>query len=833
VPKTTTQWIWILLSACVFSSVSAQHSPVDPDLVQTTSLPTFYIYEGAPVELSLDPTRIAVKTSGSSQKSRSLSSASQTAYEIVSTVEVGVEGWLLAKSRQASADPIEANSLLDRMLASPEVEFASPILLNRDGSWMAVTQDILVRFKPEFYKNSRAVLASAISDYEVLEADFGGMAGAFRLKSNLRNGFAVLALANQLAMDPRFQWAEPDMIATVKKDMTPNDPGWNSLWGLRNVGQSSGTVDMDMDCDSAWDISIGDPDIKVLILDDGIQMNHPDLNIAGGADFTGQQTGGDHYNVCDGHGTSVAGCVSAIVNNSLGTIGAAPGCRVLAARFSISNVPCDGSGTYFFSAVVSALNWGQQQGARVSNNSNGLAVSSSVTAKYQDTYAAGMVHFAAAGNDGNQTISYPASLSSVNAVSAITRYGTKASFSSYGSGLSLAAPGQSIYTTDRTGGYGFETGDYATVDGTSFSSPYAAAVAALLISVDPWLTPAEVETQLQSTAMDLGTPGFDIYYGHGLVNALGAIAHARLDILSDVVLGPAPLSVNFTGSTARPAISWSWDFGDGGGSLEQNPQHDFLEPGLYTVTTSIETAEHSFSRTVPDMIAVYADTLVFGNGRLHSQIARVDLDAHNTLSLKQVVVPFIYQGPISLRFDSVTVTGLRSSSMTVRISSLDDTEKKAAFVLSTGSGSYLEAGTGPIASLWFRSLQPGVLGTVPIDTASNYQYPLSFSAANGSYQPVSVGGSVVASCCQGVVGNADGQGIYPDEVTLGDIMLMVDAKFVSGDCSKLPCVAEADVNQDGGLNPNCDDHVTLSDIMALVDYLFITGPQNMTLPNCL
>jgi hypothetical protein len=64
-------------------------------------------------------------------------------------------------------------------------------------------------------------------------------------------------------------------------------------------------------------------------------------------------------------------------------------------------------------------------------------------------------------------------------------------------------------------------------------------------------------------------------------------------------------------------------------------------------------------------------------------------------------------------------------------------------------------------------------------------------------------------------------------------VLLIDVKFISGDCSKLPCLAEADVNQDGGTNPNCDDHVTLGDIMTLVDFLFITGPENATLPECL
>jgi len=90
-----------------------------------------------------------------------------------------------------------------------------------------------------------------------------------------------------------------------------------------------------------------------------------------------------------------------------------------------------------------------------------------------------------------------------------------------------------------------------------------------------------------------------------------------------------------------------------------------------------------------------------------------------------------------------------------------------------------------------------------------------------------------ALCCAGRVGDANGSNEPTDEVTLGDIMLMVDVKFISGDCSKLPCIPEADVNQDGGADPNCDDHVTLGDIMTLVDFLFITGPENAVLPDCL
>ena len=128
------------------------------------------------------------------------------------------------------------------------------------------------------------------------------------------------------------------------------------------------------------------------------------------------------------------------------------------------------------------------------------------------------------------------------------------------------------------------------------------------------------------------------------------------------------------------------------------------------------------------------------------------------------------------------------------------------------------------------------LATSALGMDSVYYWRYLTSHNNGvSYVDTSLTFAVYMSrsCCEDRVGDANGSNEPTDEITLGDIMLMVDVKFISGDCSKLPCLAEADVNQDGGANPNCDDHVTLGDIMTLVDFLFITGPENATLPECL
>jgi hypothetical protein len=125
-----------------------------------------------------------------------------------------------------------------------------------------------------------------------------------------------------------------------------------------------------------------------------------------------------------------------------------------------------------------------------------------------------------------------------------------------------------------------------------------------------------------------------------------------------------------------------------------------------------------------------------------------------------------------------------------------------------------------------------VTGMIQWTPSTAGDFDVAVSATN------TVGESIQAftirvACCSGRVGDANGQGEYPDEITLGDIMLLVDVKFISSDCSKLTCLTEADVNQDGGTNPNCEDHVTLGDIMTLVDFLFITGPDVAVLLECL
>jgi subtilisin family serine protease len=134
-------------------------------------------------------------------------------------------------------------------------------------------------------------------------------------------------------------------------------------------------------------------------------------------------------------------------------------------------------------------------------------------------WAKGVVIVASAMNQSTSTPYYPAACNHVIAVSATDRYDTLASFSNYGDWITLSAPGANILTTSRGGGYGYWSG-------TSFSSPLTAGVAALVLSVNPSLTNADVVNILEQTADDEGAQGFDQYYGWGRVNAAKAVQRA-------------------------------------------------------------------------------------------------------------------------------------------------------------------------------------------------------------------------------------------------------------------------------------------------------------------
>jgi hypothetical protein len=282
--------------------------------------------------------------------------------------------------------------------------------------------------------------------------------------------------------------------------------------------------------------------VYVLIIDNGVQQDHPDINQFQGVDFTTEaplgMNGGPVYG-CDAHGTPVAGCVSAPINDR-GTVGSAPGVTCISARCYISyDVPDCDANVGSTSWVSDALDWAMSNlvevapfvwehlDVRVTNHSWSTPHSAAMEALYEmsrngSEEFASIIHFGSAGNGGETMdpdypfVSYPSRLPTVNSIAALNHDGELATFSQWSEDLALAAPGEAIYTTQVGGGYDFSSG-------TSFAAPYAAGVAALVMSEDPTLTAIEVEQILYASAVDLGDAGFDERYGYGFINALNAL----------------------------------------------------------------------------------------------------------------------------------------------------------------------------------------------------------------------------------------------------------------------------------------------------------------------
>jgi len=491
--------------------------------------PLYYHYFKERRPLKLETERVAILQARTAATEGVGQALSRFGLAAEGTQVLPITGWSLAGTPAASHTEPATRELVSRMSADSAFEFVAPVLAGDDGGPNIVTPDLLVGFEPFVTEQRAEAILSKLNAGDILQRHFGNMPGAYHLRTRLKSGFEVLAAANQLAERPEVRFAEPDMIFTGRSDFIPNDPGFTNLWAMQNTAQFGGTLGLDMKGPQAWDITTGSSNIIVVILDVGVQTNHPDINQIRGTNLTSDVSfDGGPVNACDNHGTAVAGCVSAIINNNLGAVGIAPGCRCASARTFSSNLSCDGGWSSASSWTVNALAWAQNIGARVSNNSNKYGFqSSAIAAEYAFTRGMGMVHFAAAGNDATNSIVYPASLPGVNAVAALQEGGGLASFSNHGTGLAFSAPGQDIYTTDRTGTDGYVSGDYVYGNGTSFASPYAAGVAALVLSINPSLSATNVEQIMQQSCVDLGTPGYDTTFGWGLVNAYNAVVLAQ------------------------------------------------------------------------------------------------------------------------------------------------------------------------------------------------------------------------------------------------------------------------------------------------------------------
>jgi len=290
-----------------------------------------------------------------------------------------------------------------------------------------------------------------------------------------------------------------------------------------------------MYADEAWDVTGGSMDVKVAVVDNGVDWQHPDLAAdfkTGelGYDFIGNDNDPrpDNFGVPQSfHGTHVAGIIAASRNNNEGVAGWS-----LVQLLAVRVLNDTGKGTT--DVVASGIRWATDHGARVINMSLVSEYSSSpMEAACKYAAEVGVLLVAASGNEGADAVGYPAALSECIAVGATSMDSRLASFSNYGSEQELAAPGADIISCVPGGAYGH-------ADGTSMASPQVAGVASLVLARNPGLSAAETRAILAASAMDMGAVGRDIQYGYGLVNAKRAVDLAAVYVARRASGGLSP-----------------------------------------------------------------------------------------------------------------------------------------------------------------------------------------------------------------------------------------------------------------------------------------------------
>jgi len=313
-------------------------------------------------------------------------------------------------------------------------------------------------------------------------------------------------------------------------------------WSLNNNGQACccNCTEKDINSVDAWSKSHGSSSITIAIIDEGVDLAHPDLTskLVAGYDATdGGGSGGPSGD--DAHGTNCAGIAAAATNNSQGVAGIARLAKIMPIRIAYS----DSGGNWVTndSWIASGMTWAVSHGADVLSNSwGGGSASTTVTnainnAKNNGRGGKGAVVIFATGND-NGPVHYPATLSQVLAVGALSPCDERKSpascdgeywwGSNYGAQLDISAPGVHMYSTDIVGASGYDSGDYFyNFNGTSSATPVVSGVAALVLGYCPCLKASIVESRLKYTATDLLTPGWDPSTGYGRINAYNALAN--------------------------------------------------------------------------------------------------------------------------------------------------------------------------------------------------------------------------------------------------------------------------------------------------------------------
>ncbi len=397
---------------------------------------------------------------------------------------------------------------------------------HRDG-------EVLVRFRAGVPQHDKDVISATQGVRKIKKLRGDSSVDKWELPS----GKDPKAAALEILQNPQVEFAEPNFLIS-KDDITPNDPQFNQQWALRNTGQNSGQFGSDINASGAWETTKGSASTVVAVIDSGIDFTHPDLannkwinskpSAEGdlhGWDFV---TGTGEIKDEQGHGTAVAGIIAAEGDNSVGITGVMWRASLMSLRV------LDNTGTGDVAAAVEAMDYAAKHGAQVINLSWGTS-GESVALKdaIERAIRRNVVVVSSAGNGGKDlsvTPYYPASfaIKGLITVAGSDNSDQLASWSNFGSIVTIAAPGKDIATTQMGGGYW-------NVSGTSAAAPIVSGIAGLLKTVRGTVNPQAVTKAIGDGARQSMSLQGKVSSA-GIVNAAAAVAkvHGAAEQAPDV-----------------------------------------------------------------------------------------------------------------------------------------------------------------------------------------------------------------------------------------------------------------------------------------------------------
>jgi thermitase len=421
--------------------------------------------------------------------------------------------------------------------------------------------------------------------------------------SNLKAGAADIA-----KVQPDISLHDADANCTVVLGCAiPTDSDFKLQWYLEYDTQTAapsggGEIGDDIDLARGWALDEGSSNVKIAIVDTGIDSNQPDLTSRITGDWSTPEDEGNSSDL-SGHGTAVAGIAAANSDNGIGITGVAPNSSILNIKVTTAKHPDSETCSDLASGITAAV----QDGAQVINVSSGSSVPCVLEKEAVDyAWAQGSLVVAAAGNYGSTEPFYPAAYEHVISVGSTDAYDRPASFSDGGSTnrgaswVDLAAPGVGIFTTLPTYPNSFGQENYGYVDGTSFSAPMVSGAAALLFSEG--LDNSEVETRLFDRANPIAGTGVDWKYG--MLDVCAAITNSASSCPEST---PSPRIPTSQPPTIVVKVIYSSSYGES--SVEKTPamsQRSAISPtaGSSLPKLAPSTYRGETSQHVPIMVRV-------------------------------------------------------------------------------------------------------------------------------------------------------------------------------------------------------------------------------------